>query len=386
MPYCRLKVADMSSDYTDQYPFGHGYQRPDPGSSWTGGNAEYDGGPNDNDDVGPDTATGGWANAAGLNHRLWPEDKFFLFVCFLNGHSSDKDKVKSLIEEHYNTLRMRIRFVFLEDDDPRASDIRVSFISHGVSSSCIGNDAELHPDESTMTLNMHHDDQRSAEDRRKHRQSDVLHEFGHALGMEHEHAHPDCPIKWNYRIVQGRRGWDAQKVAHNYRKLDKASTAIRNAYDPKSIMHYPVERGDAQGGIVIPMNTELSDGDKEFLIWIYPMPEPRSSSLRQSRKSSSSKRSSRKHHKGRRGDEQSQEAMYRQEDPSITESIGVNPRVYEHAYYQPYEYSAADAGGYTHDDPGTRGSDDQPLAAAGYDYQLYNGEAGPSQWQGPYAQ
>lgn len=376
----------MSSDYTDQYPSGHAYQQPEPGLSWTAGNAEYDRGPNNNDDVGLDTATGEWANAAGLNHRLWPEDKYFLNVCFLNGHSSDKDKVKSLIEEHYNNLRMRIRFVFLEGGDPRASDIRVSFISHGVSSSCIGTDAKRHPSEPTMTLNMHHNDRRSAEDRRKHRQSDVLHEFGHALGMEHEHAHPDCPIKWNYRIVQGRRGWDAEKVTHNYRKLEKASTTIRNAYDPKSIMHYQVERGDAQGGIVIPMNTELSDGDKEFLIWIYPMPELRNSGSRRSRKSSSSKESSRKHHKGRRGDEQSQEVLYRQEDPSIKENTEVDPRVYEYAYYQPYGYSAADAGDYTHDDAGTGGSDDLTLVAAGYDYQLYNGEAGPSQWQGPYEQ
>ncbi|KAI8711358.1 Peptidase M12A domain-containing protein [Fusarium sp. LHS14.1] len=376
----------MSSDYTHQYPYGHDYQQPDPGSSWTGGNAEYDEAPNDNDYDNPDTTIGEWANAAGLNNRLWPEDKYFLYVCFLNGQSSDKDKVKSLIEEHYNTLRMRIRFVFLEDDDPRASDIRVLFISHGVSSSCIGTDAERHLQESTMTLNMHHNDQRSPEDRQKHRQADVLHEFGHALGMEHEHAHPECPIKWNYRIVQGRRGWDAQKVTHNYRKLDKTSMTIRNAYDPKSIMHYPVERGDAQGGTVIPMNTELSDGDKEFLIWIYPIPEPSSSSSRQSRVSSSSKKSSRKHHTRRRGDEQRREGIYRQEDSSTTESKGVDPRAYEHSYYQPYGYSAADAEDYIHDGSGTVTSDNQPMAATGYDYQLYNGEAGPSQWQGPYSQ
>ncbi|KAL2672147.1 hypothetical protein Neosp_012845 [[Neocosmospora] mangrovei] len=376
----------MSSDYTHQYPYGHDYQQPDPGSSWTDGNAEYDGAPNDNGDDNPGTAIGEWANAAGLNHRLWPEDKYFLYVCFLNGHSADKDKVKSLIEEHYNTLRMRIRFVFLEDDDPRASDIRVLFISQGVSSSCIGTDAERHLQESTMKLNMHHNDQRGAEDRRKHRQADVLHEFGHALGMEHEHSHPECPIKWNYRIVQGRRGWDAQKVTHNYRKLDKTSTTIRNAYDPKSIMHYPVERGDAQGGTVIPMNTELSDGDKEFLTWIYLMPEPRSSSSRQSRVPSSSKKIPRKHHTGRRGDEKRREGIYRQEDSSITESTGVDPRVYEHSYYQPYGYNAADAEDYIHDDSDTVASDNQPMAATGYDYQLYNGEAGPSQWQGPYSQ
>ncbi|RSL57444.1 hypothetical protein CEP53_006463 [Fusarium sp. AF-6] len=369
----------MSSEYLNQYLSSHGYQMPDSCVTWTGGKGEYDGGPKDNDDSHLNTATGDWANAAGLNHRLWPADKHSLYVCFLNGHLSDKDKVKSLIEEHYNTLRMRIRFVFLEDDDPRASDIRVSFTSQGVSSSCIGTDAEDHPHESTMTLNMHHNDQRSAEDRRKHRQSDVLHEFGHALGMEHEHAHPDCPIKWNYRIVQGRRGWDAQKVTQNYRKLDNASTTICNAYDPKSIMHYPVERGDAQGGTVIPMNTVLSDGDKEFLIWIYPTPEPPSSSSRQSRRSTSGKKSSRKHHRGRRGDEQRKEVLSQQENLSI-DNTGVDTVVYEPVYYQPYEYNAAESGRYIYDDFGTGGGDEQPIEATGYDYELYNGEASPSQW------
>lgn len=380
-----MKATAMSSESPYECPSFYAYQAPDPGSLWTGGDAEYDGDPNDNDNGDPDNATGEWANAAGLNRRLWPKDKHSLTVCFLNGHSSDKEKVKSLIEEHYNTLRMRIRFVFPEDNDPRTSDIRVSFIPHGVSSSCIGTDAESHRSESTMTLNMHHNDQRSAEERRNHRQSDVLHEFGHALGMEHEHAHPDCPIQWNYRVVQGRRGWDAQQVRRNYRKLDKASTTKLNAYDPKSIMHYPVELGDAQDRTLeISMNTELSDGDKEFLMWIYPMTESRGSSSRQRRKSTSSRKSSRTHHKGHRRGEQGQDVMCQHEDPSMMAGTDVDPRVYEPAYYPTYGYNAADDGGYARDEGSAAVDDDQEMVATAYEYELYDGEAWPHQWQEPY--
>ena len=30
----------------------------------------------------------------------------------------------------------------------------------------------------------------------------VLHQFGHALGLEHEHQHPTAPLEWNQEKVQ----------------------------------------------------------------------------------------------------------------------------------------------------------------------------------------
>ncbi len=55
----------------------------------------------------------------------------------------------------------------------------------------------------------------SPEERRLKRQADILHEFGHALSMVHEHSHPDCKANWNYRVLQARQGWDVDRVHEN---------------------------------------------------------------------------------------------------------------------------------------------------------------------------
>jgi hypothetical protein len=182
---------------------------------------------------------------------------------------------------------MHIRFEFLNKDSLGPSDIRIIFTTE--SSSRIGRGACRYPRETTMQLNMYPRLQ-SPEDRRLKRQADILHEFGHALGMVHEHTHPDCKANLNYRVLQARNGWDAQKVQVNYCKPDPLR-ARSTPYDRKSIMHYPIMRGDTQTGTTfVPLNTVLSEGDKKFLMSIYPIestPKPKLE-LKQAKKSTKS--------------------------------------------------------------------------------------------------
>jgi hypothetical protein len=104
-------------------------------------------------------------------------------------------------------------------------------------------------------------------------QADVLHEFGHALGLVHEHKHPQCKAKWNYGQLMDKNRWDLDMVRRNYN--DDTHSAINTrwdrAYDPKSIMHYAIARGDTQSGLRnVPENIVLSDGDKKTLALVYP--------------------------------------------------------------------------------------------------------------------
>jgi hypothetical protein len=104
-------------------------------------------------------------------------------------------------------------------------------------------------------------------------QADVLHEFGHALGLVHEHKHPQCKAKCNYGQLMNRNRWDLDLVRHNYDDDTPSAVIARwdRAYDPKSIMHYAIARGDTQSGLMhVPENIVLSDGDKETLARIYP--------------------------------------------------------------------------------------------------------------------
>lgn len=191
-------------------------------------------------------------------------------VSFLNGYESDRQTVKYLVKKHYNSLPMRLRFEFPSQRNIYSSDIRIEFANH--SSSYIGRQAEGYPGQATMWLNMY-PRMHAQEAARDKVQADVLHEFGHALGLVHEHKHPGCGATWNYGALMGKNGWGLSMVRRNYDANTQSALATNweEAYDPCSIMHYPIQRGDTVRGITsIEENFVLSKGDKETLASLYP--------------------------------------------------------------------------------------------------------------------
>ncbi|KAK4650224.1 hypothetical protein QC762_705480 [Podospora pseudocomata] len=147
------------------------------------------------------------------NDLLWPSDKRQLKVRFLNGTTQEKDYVKQLVNKHYNSLPLRIKFFFFTDGTSGDSDIRVQF-NDKESCSYLARDAERYPNKPTLWINRS-TTIKSAETRRQWLQRTILHELGHELGMEHEHGHPDCRADWNRRVLQAKTGWTAEKVQHN---------------------------------------------------------------------------------------------------------------------------------------------------------------------------
>ncbi|EAU31068.1 predicted protein [Aspergillus terreus NIH2624] len=207
---------------------------------------------------------------AGPPADFWPPNKHVLNVRFLNGTEDYQRTVKSLVKKHYHSIPMRIRFKFLSEWDTSPSDIRISFADE--SKAYIGRQAENHPGEPTMWLNMH-PRWLTGDDARKKVQGDVLHEFGHALGLIHEQKHPQRKLRWNYSRLMERYQLEYDAAHRNYAA---STTSALNAewdrpYDPKSIMHYPIAKGDTQSmGTEVPENYVLSDGDKQALVQIYP--------------------------------------------------------------------------------------------------------------------
>lgn len=69
----------------------------------------------------------------------------------------------------------------------------------------------------------------------------VLHEFGHALGLKHEHQRELCEGWFNYEQIAKDNGWDVEKAKANVKALPTSSGsgyATVGPYDRDSIMQY----------------------------------------------------------------------------------------------------------------------------------------------------
>lgn len=114
-------------------------------------------------------------------------------------------------------------------------------LGSGISSSLVGTAAEsADADEHTMSLNL------SSKRHPSRYRRTILHEFGHALGLKHEHQHPHAPKLineselWNYLRTR-HQDWSDQKIRDRIGTQwlclgEGASQAGK--YDRNSIMHY----------------------------------------------------------------------------------------------------------------------------------------------------
>ncbi len=70
----------------------------------------------------------------------------------------------------------------------------------------------------------------------------ILHEFGHLLGLMHEHQHPDAPAGVREAVFRTNAvGLREDQVAHNIGPFDPSLNVVTQPYDIASIMHYPFE-------------------------------------------------------------------------------------------------------------------------------------------------
>lgn len=207
-----------------------------------------------------DTATGrGLAD----NYYLWDNGKT-IYIKFLSGSKSMQDKVKVVVKEWERYANLKFEFVSVG-----ASNIRINLDNKGGHNSMIGTLANnAAADERTMNFDTT-DFKTYAAMRRT-----VLHEFGHAIGLLHEHYSPIAGIPWNkeavYADLKKTQGWDKETVDVNLFQQYNVSYTNGTSYDRKSIMHYPVFARWTTNGFNVDWNNDLSDGDITIIGLLYP--------------------------------------------------------------------------------------------------------------------
>jgi hypothetical protein len=209
------------------------------------------------------------AAAAVEKMKLWDNGRS-LRVRFLDGETDVKTKVAAIAQEWEQEANLTLNFV-----TSGATKLRVSFAERGFSWSAVGTDA-LIAGRSEATVNL---GWLEANTPIREYQRVVRHEFGHALGMIHEHQNPAAQgaIPWDKPKVYAyysRQGWDKATVDYNIFEVFSEDSTNHTAFDPTSIMEYAIPDSLTTGSYAIGWNTELSQLDREFMRRQYPKGTP----------------------------------------------------------------------------------------------------------------
>lgn len=192
----------------------------------------------------------------------WPP-RAVITIAFLDGTDEQKGLVRKYAEEWVTKLA-NLTFSWIAD--PKKAHIRISF-RHKGSWSTVGMTCKKVKPKTKATMNFGWltPSVTAAEARRV-----VLHEFGHALGLIHEHQSPIDPIEWDRdAVIADLSGppnrWGLATIERNMFKSYALHQINGTPVDRDSIMMYPIPASWTKGTFSSGLNKELSRRDRSFI-------------------------------------------------------------------------------------------------------------------------
>jgi hypothetical protein len=208
-------------------------------------------------------STAGRMRAIAINGKKWMNG-ITLRVRFMGGTASQYKIVKE--EAEWWTKVANLKFDF---NNAPAAEIRITFDETDGAWSYIGTDCQSIP-LNQATMNLGFLDPGTA-----------AHEFGHAIGLAHEHQNPAGGIQWNEAVVisevaKAPNYWDEETARHNILSKYSVDQITGTKFDPDSIMLYYFPPEWTLNGIGTKANTVLSTLDKQFIsgAMMYPKTAP----------------------------------------------------------------------------------------------------------------
>jgi serralysin len=184
-------------------------------------------------------------------------------VRFTEGDRELQDRVRAVAEEWVGPQMANLSLLF---EEPGPGTIRIAFAPGSGSWSYLGTMAlQIPAEQATMNYGWLRPDSPDDELRRV-----VLHEFGHALGLIHEHQNPNRAIEWNRAaVVEDLSGppnfWDEETIERNIFHRYDPGQLLSTPTDPTSIMMYPIPAAWTTDGFSIGLNGDLSETDIAFI-------------------------------------------------------------------------------------------------------------------------
>ncbi len=205
----------------------------------------------------------GRARAIAIRDKRWVNGTT-IRIAFLQGTQNQINMVKDIAPQW--TRHANLRFEFTDGLD---AEIRVAFDPNDGAWSYVGTD-NLNIPRPQPTLNLGWQDE-----------GVILHEFGHMVGLSHEHQNPDQGINWNEQVVIEELAgppnfWDEATVRHNVLNKYSADILHGTRFDPDSIMLYAFPAEWTIDGFSTHENHKLSETDKGFVksSKMYPPMDP----------------------------------------------------------------------------------------------------------------